>query len=278
MPSNEADLRWGFLTSEKLHIRGGCPRNRFHVKLINRNGGKDRILIWENISVQRIRACPQNKYTIVSGDVSFDPRATHILVYDKDIEILRLRIPAKPPIIKLHSKLITPQGEQEISWDCKRGKTSLLNYSVFAELDNGKKYPITGIISETKTTINFDKLPGCKKALIGIRASDGILTTEIKTDVFEIPIQPPIIRIYYPRHGQEISAKQFLELRGQGWDIQAGAAIPLDKLEWTLDGESLGSGGLPVVTSIKPGKHTITLRGRGKTGLVGKKVVKIVAS
>ena len=109
---------------------------------------------------------------------------------------------------------------------------------------------------------------------LGVMSTDGFNVTRAVSSVFQLPLKPCVPSIYSPLEGERFRAGERIFLNGRGYYRETGT-VEDRWLSWSddLDGE-LGPGRY-VDVSLKPGKHTLTLRAR-QPGREGKAQVTIV--
>ena len=89
--------------------------------------------------------------------------------------------------------------------------------------------------------------------------NDGFTSTFADSSEFVVPDHSPLVQIVSPTKNAVVSFDQSVVLEGFATDLESGALD--DSIEWTSDGESLGTGASLVVDASgfgDEGPHTIT--------------------
>lgn len=216
--------------------------------------------------------------TEVSGAVPFHPETRLIVLMRDRVRVLEVSVPERPPHVRLRREAIGARGQQRLEWEGGADQAERLSYSVFVQIDDGRRYPLVNHTRDTALDIDVDGLPGCRAGRLVVRASDYVFTAEAETKPFALPMKAPLVRITHPRDHARVPTDQPLQLQGQGWDVQRQRPIPSEALEWLLDGEFLGRGRLLVLHRLHPGPHTIMVRAKDDGGRVSYAQVPFVAA
>jgi hypothetical protein len=205
---------------------------------------------------------------MVSGVVPLPADAKTIRLLYKGAAILEIEAPDTKPTVKLLTETFEPRdGGQTLRWEAAAEDRKRLRYTVFIELDNGRRYPLAAHIASASLELDPDHLRGCKQGRIIVRASDGVWTAEAATQPFALAMKPPRVWIAFPRDGATVRNDQPAQFHGHGWDVQAQRPLASASLAWTLDGAPIGMGSLLVVPRLLSGEHSLLLQARDSADL-----------
>ena len=274
--NNNTELIWSYLSTPRQRSLDPIRTQvgEFHFEFENSKGVT---LLRADANTLELEDDPDEDRVYLSGEIPFNPNTTNIVLYRRDIELLRVEVPENRPNLKLKPIKEIGKNELKLAWECKAANPRYLWYSVFLEPEDGKRIPIASKIRESELAINLTDLPGCTNARFKVFASDGVWTTEKLTPTVNILDKPPIVQILDPANGQRLPAHTIIQLQGQGWDRQKRAMLPSESLCWLLDDKLLGSGETYVLSSLSMGQHKLTFQGVDASGLTGESVVKIEA-
>ncbi len=101
--------------------------------------------------------------------------------------------------------------------------------------------------------------------LIQVAATDGYHTTVTVSEPFTVDDQPPQPYILSPGSTQVYPPTQSVALRGGALDPETGG-LSGDSLDWSIDGQSFGSGEEADAYGLAPGTHVVTLEATDPAG------------
>ncbi|MGC8780437.1 MAG: DNRLRE domain-containing protein [Anaerolineae bacterium] len=162
-------------------------------------------------------------------------------------------------------------GQRTISWTASDADGDALYYSLQYSADGGVTW--SGLASNLQTTtftVETAALRGSDQALLRVVASDGLNTGADASDAtFRVARKPPEAYLLSPEAGSIFAPGALVELDGQASDLEDG---PLSDgaLVWASDRQgSLGTGRHLTVTTLEPGRHTLTLSATDSDGMTG---------
>ncbi len=203
------------------------------------------------------------------ADVSFiipwvDGAASVVLTHQgQDIAVRA--VSGNPPQVFFTSPLSAetwqPGSTHTLTWDGLDLDGDPLTYTLFYSRDGGWTWILLQSgITGTSFDVPTDALAGGSDARFRVVATDGVNTDSDETpQAIAIPNQPPEATISAPEADGIHLPGALIVFQGLGADMEDGI-LPDDSLVWSddLQGE-LGRGPVLPVTSLKPGRHTITL-------------------
>ena len=156
--------------------------------------------------------------------------------------------------------------QQTISWNVQSSSASAFTSRVLYSPDGGTTW---GQVSQTtgmSDTVDFSELPGSQSALIRVYVTDGVNTGSALSAPFNVPKKTPsTIVINSPADGYTQPAVDPLYLSGAVYDADDGV-LTGTALQWSDNvAGNLGTGS-PLIVTLKPGAHTITLTGTDSDG------------
>jgi hypothetical protein len=196
----------------------------------------------------------------VHGWVPFPEGTRSLRFVHQRIIVHELAVSEAAPEIALTSAPARGAGGTVIlEWRAKHAQGLPLSFFCRYSNDDGAGWQRIGFrTTETRKTFDLDHLPGGKKCVFEVVATDGVNTTAVRTAAFTVAPKPLMAIIRAPHDGDRIPAGQRVLLNGHGFSIDE-QRIESEALVWTSsrDGE-LGNGRLVEVT-LSTGEHIITL-------------------
>lgn len=166
-------------------------------------------------------------------------------------------VPESGPALRL---LRTPQGTMDgdfvLTWEAT-GDPAPVRY--FVDYSNGREVwePLATSVGEPRMTIDFAKLAGGQACRVAVTASNGIRSSRVESESFQVTEKPCAAVIQQPVDGARVSPD--VALVGNGWWREEGRA-ELEALAWTSDVQGDLGRGRAVAARLGEGTHRITLR------------------
>lgn len=171
---------------------------------------------------------------------------------------------ANPPSVNVisPSKSEEWKGLQTISWEANDADGDLLLYDVDYSPDDGATWlPLGSYIMDNSLSVDFDKVPGGKNALLRVVASDGWNTAEGISDVsISVPKHSPEIELIGPLDGSTFFETQPFYVAATAFDWEDGPIADFERFTWSSDIDGvIVHGPWTAVSELTPGEHTLTI-------------------
>jgi hypothetical protein len=229
--------------------------------------------------------------------VPMDMATSRITLRDKKGAVLTERKVSanSPKLSKIACKCEEPlTGKQVISWQASDLDDDPLTYSVWYSSNGGEKWiPLQIGLTDNSFEFDFDTLPGSDQAMIRVLASDGVNTTEVRSEQpIRVVNKSPQVTIA-PLGGLRanappcdagagldskilVSEAQPLLLAGSAFDYEDGPVTDNTAFRWTSDKDGdLGAGSWIVLSKLSDGKHRITLTAYDSNQIAGQATTQI---
>lgn len=222
---------------------------------------------------------------LFSQILPFDPSATRLVLrHGRTVLAERVRS-ANDPAIALSApgpgEIWEAGGPHTIAWEASdQDQGDQLSFTVQYSADGGATWlTLANNQRETSLTLDSSGIAGSDSARVRVLASDGFNTTTAASGAFRVANKPPLVWLTSPAAQGERpaiagqGATVFFE--GSGADLEDGQ---LDDAAFTwLSSVSgtLGTGRRLDLASLLPGRHTITLEARDRTGATGRATVEL---
>ncbi len=188
---------------------------------------------------------------------------------------------ANPPAVTILTPTdgsVLPDGPFNVTWDGTDPDGDDLTYNLFYSNDGGANWQVlaTGL-QEEEIELDTDQLPG-GSGQVRVVVSDGFLSGQADSGVFDVPLHSPSVQILLPEPDQTFFPTQQVVLEGSAYDLEDG--IPEDAAyEWSssVDG-ILGVGALLNTSELTTGVHTITLTVTDSDAMAGMEQLSIEIS
>ena len=186
-----------------------------------------------------------------------------------------------PPIVEV----IVPRGgdywpadgEEIIEWSAEDEDGGPLWFDVSFSRDGGETWDVIATrLEQNYLAVCGDQFPGTEGAMLRVRASDGVLTSDAITGPFAIEPKAPQVSIGAPLDGATLPEGVPFRLRGYVYDPEDGV-LSGEAMEWDSDRDGwLGHGSDRLVEGLSPGRHTIILRAADGDEQIGSDSVSIL--
>ena len=159
-------------------------------------------------------------------------------------------------------------GRLDVSWTVDDPDSTAFSTKVFYSRDNGRTWSQVGAGAGLRTVaLDLDSLPGSAgAALVRVLVSDGANTGAAVSPPFSVARKLPVAQVIAPPAGTAVPRQTLVQLEGFAYDADDGL-LDGAAVQWTsnLDGV-LGTGAVLDIDTLRPGRHTITLRARDADG------------
>jgi hypothetical protein len=201
-----------------------------------------------------------NSFSLI---VPFEAGVTKVQLYEGDKLLAERTASSNAPVVQMVSPAggETWSGTQTISWHVSDADNDPLTYTVEYSSDYGSNWQAldTGLTS-TSLEVNFDEVAGSQDALVRVSASDGMNTTAAVSAAFQVPDKGPQISIDAPADGATYLQGVPFMVSASAFDWEDGPLSDPASFTWSSNRDgNLGNGSWIVLSSLKPGKHTLTV-------------------
>ncbi len=252
-------LRWSYLTPAAAESGPRIPRDRRVVTVaLLRGDGRETLDAIDVPVTEVLDGDP--RLVSVTGQVPFHPLTRRVEIRFEGSRVAALDVPDSVPVIAIDGDSLDLSGVSILRWQILPAVSNGLWYSVYFECGNRRRIPLAGKIREQQLKIDSAKLPGCDSGRLVVRVSNGFQTTEASTAPFSLPPRPPRVDILWPKRGTRlVTSRNWIQARGQAWDVQESELVPPEQLSWRLDGRTVATGELCVLRRVPPGAHALEL-------------------
>jgi hypothetical protein len=170
-------------------------------------------------------------------------------------------------------------GPFRAAWEMTDVDGDLLTAQILYSRDAGETWmPVAVNLRAGEALLDGRSLGGSQQARLRLRVSDGVNTTEVDSELFQVARKTPLALITHPRMAAVYAPDEPVPLQGFASDAEDGM-LPDQALAWdsSLDGH-LGVGASLFVDTLSPGHHVITLTATDSDGQVGTASVEILVS
>ncbi len=150
-----------------------------------------------------------------------------------------------------------------------------LETSLEYSADNGRTYRGVAVgLTGSSFSLPTGLLNRASKARLRLRVSDGWNETTATSRAFRVDGPPPAVTIIDPAPGARINADQPLNLEGMVFD-DTGRMLVGRSLRWFDGRRQIGTGERPASGGLRPGRHTLRLVARDRSGRTGQATARI---
>lgn len=254
---NHLVLRPGYLTERPLPSQATDPTTLFaEIR------SQDRPLVRAPLAV--FGYCGRSDSALaVRGTVPLPDAADNMRIVRSerdrdDVVIADIEVPSTGPeleIIDVPRGAVT--GSHLIRWRAA-GEPPPTEFRIRYSHDDGRAWiPVLLRTTSLSASVDVDDLPGGDRCKVAVVATNGVRSTTVQSEPFQVPVKPCRPLIQKPSSDAELSTEE-VELLGNGWWLEESTP-ELDQLSWRsdVDGE-LGRGRL-LRARLSPGRHVLTL-------------------
>jgi len=157
-------------------------------------------------------------------------------------------------------------GDQTVSWTVQDPNATTFTSRIFYSTNGGTTWQQIDELTATSDIIDFTQMPGATAAIFRIDVSDGVNTGSATSVPFSVPKKAPsTILIYTPISGAVQAAADPVYLSGAAYDADDGV-LTGSALAWSDNAQGALGSGSPLIVSLNPGSHTITLTATDSDG------------
>ncbi len=209
----------------------------------------------------------------------YNPAAVQIRLRKGETALATRQASAHPPTVTLlyPNGWAILSGPITVTWQGNDVDGDPLSYILQYSHDRGATWQAIAIgTHETQWPVNVEELPGGDGCLFRVIASDGFHSAVDRSDrTFRVARKAPTVYIMDPEEGQTYAPGAWVVLQALAYD-QENRDLENSRITWTSSRDGvLGHHWEIETTSLSPGWHTITLRGRDAQGLSAQDTVSI---
>jgi hypothetical protein len=183
-------------------------------------------------------------------------------------------------------KLIAPRrgarigskGSLRVRWRARDADRGPLLASLDFSANGGKSWkPVATDLRGSKFALPLSYLARSRNARLRVRVNDGWNEATSISGRFSVAGPPPQVSIELPRNRLRLRADEPLNLEGVAHDDRS-RTLSGRSMRW-LDGRrTLGHGPQVTALTLRPGKHTIRLVARDRSGRAGQASVRVIVT
>ncbi len=238
------------------------PNGRYKIDLLDE---ENQVITTVHPSVTLVPGCAAvQRGPRVASVTAYLPLVQHarqVVLRNSDREIYRETISGQPPEIRITCCEMGKGDKVKLKWEGRAASEDKkeLRYSVAYIPVEGTAFTIAVQKTDSEMVVDLSNLPGSKRAKIAVMASDGLRSSHLLSEPFEVAHHKPTVDIIEPEDSCCLPAFQPVTFRGISIE-PGGKRIDDEHLSWTLDGKPLAQGSaLLAVPDVTPGKHEIQL-------------------
>ncbi len=182
--------------------------------------------------------------------------------------IYRCDIPPAPPKLVLKESMLS---DQKISclWE---SENQGITFNMVARMESGRSITLAKDLNINNHTIDLSGIRATGKGQLVIVACDGVRSSEVLAESFELPRQPPIIHIVSPVDGSHFSFGQPISVIASCSDVDGNLLSQLP-LKWLLNSQETSERNAIIsLENLPAGKHSLTLQYSGEMGQTETKI------
>lgn len=255
-PDNRIVLRPGFLVRRPAGRSAGGPVALY----AEVRDDADAVLVQAPLTTRAY--CGDTDAVAIRGSVPLPRNARRVLIVkpaiggNHDLVLSDIDVPPSSPDVEIvDAPTGLASGVQRISW---RADEAAALFRVAYSHDGGTSWvPVCKPTTEPSAELDLDVLPGGERCVVSVLATNGVRSTTVHTEPFQVREKRCHAIIDEPAEGAELPDGH-VELRGHGWWLES-AEPELRELVWAsnIDGE-LGHGS-PLPVQLSAGVHEVSL-------------------
>lgn len=186
--------------------------------------------------------------------------ARWIRVIKKDKVIYERQLDHPPKVQDLKFK--KEKERYQASW--KVNSDQNISTTISLILDNGRPIPIGHNDAKNQVDFNLEGLPEGGKGYLEVKVTDGVLSTNAKSNSITLDSSPPIITMISPTDKEIFKASQIIALRANCHNA-LGDLLDWKKsgISWKIDGEKLDvNKSSLLVSDLIPGNYLIEVKSK----------------
>jgi hypothetical protein len=262
-PDQRLRLRPGYLTDTAPRMERTGEHDLFAEPFDAQEHALGRFALSLSSTCEGFGATSGGSTLAVRGWVPFHPAAVGVRYLYGGRVILETRRSPEPPRVRLTWQ---PEervaGRQRVQWQAhpSDGESQPLQFFLRYSCTGGQRWQRISLrTTENSLDVDFDELPGGEACLLAVVATDGINTTEERSQPFGVQVKPCHATILTPVDGSRYAPGQGVVCMGNAFYLEENAS-EIETLVWTssLDGE-LGRGAVLELCTLSEGSHRICL-------------------
>ncbi len=200
----------------------------------------------------------------------FDASTARISLYKGSQVLAQRTVSAHAPQVTLLAPKAGDKlsGVQTVSWQASDADNDPLTFSLeYSSNGGGAWFPINTGLTGSSAQVDFGQFPGSDQTMLRVVASDGVNATAAASGAFSVSAKAPQITLVSPAEGTTFYKGQPFTAEATAFDWQDGPMTDPSQYAWSSDRDgSLGSGLWTQLSSLTPGKHTLTVTARDSGG------------
>jgi hypothetical protein len=209
-------------------------------------------------------------------------RAASVELIRNGVVLDTLNRSGSPPKVRLiapgRGARVGSKGSLRVRWRARDRDRDRLLASLDFSTNGGKSWkPVATDLQGSKFALPLSYLARSRNARLRVRVNDGWDETAAVSGRFSVAGPAPQVSIEVPRNRLRLRADEPLNLEGVAFDDRS-RSLTGRSMQW-LDGRrSLGRGAQATALSLRPGKHTIRLVARDRSGRAGQAKVRVIVT
>ncbi|HEX6229265.1 MAG TPA: hypothetical protein VFZ41_07355 [Solirubrobacterales bacterium] len=165
-----------------------------------------------------------------------------------------------------------------VRWRARDANRDPLLASLDFSANGGRRWrPVATGLKGRKFALPLSYLARSRNARLRVRVSDGWNETASVSGRFSVAGPAPQVSIELPRNRTRLRADEPLNLEGIAFDDRS-RALEGRSVKWFDGRRLLGRGTRTTVLSLRPGRHTIRLVARDRSGRAGQAKVRVIVT
>ncbi len=170
---------------------------------------------------------------------------------------------------------VRAKGSLRVRWRASDADRNRLLAAIDFSADGGRSWKAVALgVRGRRYSVPATLLARTRKARLRVRVSDGWHETAALSRVFRVDGPPPVVSIESPRNGSRLRAGDPLNLEGVAYDDRSRPLLKR-RLRWFDGRRAIGRGSRVSVLDLSPGKHTLRLVAKDRSGRTGQAKVRV---
>jgi hypothetical protein len=170
---------------------------------------------------------------------------------------------------------VRSKGSLLVRWKARDADRNRLLAAIDFSADGGRSWKAVALgVRGRRYSVPVELLARTRKARLRVRMSDGWHETAALSRIFRVDGPPPVVSIESPRNGSRLRAGDPLNLEGVAFDDRSRSLLKR-RLRWFDGRRAIGRGSRVSVLDLTPGKHTLRLVARDRSGRTGQAKVRV---
>ncbi|MBL9169286.1 MAG: fibronectin type III domain-containing protein [Verrucomicrobiales bacterium] len=205
--------------------------------------------------------------SLIHRALPLPPEAAALRLVNQGGTLTEVLISAHTPTLQLNPVTLG-DGTMQVSWTGSDEDGDNLFFTIQYSSDDGASWQTLSVhYPESSQTLDTSLLAGTGTALIRVIVTDGIHSTTVTSDPFELPRHAPVVNLTGVTEGQLFDLGNPINAQGAGYDAEDGT-LGGTSLHWSLVGPEVrdGSGASLALANLPPGVYQLTLTGTDADG------------